>query len=66
MPACWLSDPATYSGADPAEQLTKALLLHDEQRNQALDKYTQEHPTRRYGAGSDGANGVHDGGEVAG
>ncbi len=40
----WLTDPQTYRGSDPSTLLMRALLLPFDQRNEALEQYTKEHP----------------------
>jgi len=43
MPS-WLNDPATYSGADPSQELAHAMYLPLQKRNAALEKFLTSHP----------------------
>ncbi len=40
----WLNDPNTYTGNNPAEEITRALNLHNEERSAALKAYNEKHP----------------------
>jgi len=48
MPA-WLTDPNTYKGNNPSEELTHAMLLHDSARIDALKHYTSQYPVNPLG-----------------